>query len=223
MDKSKTKPLIKIFLTYLISLSLVKILSVKTSLAVLSYYRSGLIAAIWIIIPSLILMFQGKEFKAYGITLSGWKRSMKIMLMASAITLGVYFIGWYIYATEFHNKSFAPSIQVNMALLTISILLFVGIPEEYFFRGYLQSELNYIFGRKIKFLSSKFGPGLLITAIIFTLSHILVQMDWSKASLIFLSLILGWLREKTESILASVGLHTFANMTYLCTQEFFVG
>lgn len=148
---------------------------------------------------------------------------MKIMLMTSAVTLSVYFIGWYIYATEFQNKSFAPSLQVNIVLLTINILLFVGIPEEYFFRGYLQSELNKILGRKIKFLSAKVGPGLFITAIVFTLSHILVQMDWSKASLIFLSLILGWLREKTESILASVGLHTFANITYLCTQEFFIG
>ncbi len=141
--------------------------------------------------------------------------------MACLIILSVYLIGYYIYATEFHNKSFSPIMQGSLALLTVNMFLFVGLPEEFFFRGYLQSELNYIFGKKFNFLSVKFGPGLFITAIIFTLSHIFVQMDWSKASLIFISLILGWLREKSGSILASAGFHTLANVAHACSQELF--
>ena len=218
----KTKPLFRVFLVYLIALGLVKIFSIETSFTLLSKYRIGLIATVWIIVPSVILVFQRRKFKAYGISLSGWKQSIKIMLVASLIILSAYLIGYYIYATEFHSKSFNPVIQESWALLTINIFLFVGLPEEFFFRGYLQSELNYIFGKKFNFLFVKFGPGLVITAIIFTLSHIFVQMDWSKTSLIFLSLILGWLREKTGSILASAGFHTLANVTYQCSQELFV-
>jgi len=218
----KTKPLFRVFLVYLIALGLVKIFSIETSFTLLSKYRIGLIATVWIIVPSVILVFQRRKFKAYGISLSGWKQSIKIMLVASLIILSAYLIGYYIYATEFHSKSFNPVIQESWALLTINIFLFVGLPEEFFFRGYLQSELNYIFSKKFNFLFVKFGPGLVITAIIFTLSHIFVQMDWSKTSLIFLSLILGWLREKTGSILASAGFHTLANVTYQCSQELFV-
>lgn len=133
-----------------------------------------------------------------------------IMLISCLVLPGAYLIGYYI---------FNPVMAERLVLLTINTFLFAALPEEFFFRGYLQSELNTIFGKKFNFLSAEFGPGLWITAVIFTLSHIFVQMNWSKADLIFLSLLLGWLREKSGNIFTAVGFHTLANVTYVCSQE----
>jgi membrane protease YdiL (CAAX protease family) len=191
-------------------LSLVKILSTGITFPFLSDYRVGLIAAVWIIVPGISMVFQRRKLKAYGISLPGWKQSLIIMLISGLVLLSAYLIGYYI---------FSPVMPEGLALLTINTFLFVALPEEFFFRGYLQSELNTIFGKKFNFLSAEFGPALYITAVIFTLSHIFVQMNWSKAGLIFLSLVLGWIREKSGNIFAAAGFHTLANVTYVCSQE----
>ena len=82
VDRLKTKSLFKILLVYLTALSLVKVFSLETILTILSNYIVGLIATVWIVVPSVILVFQRRKFKAYSISLSGWKQSLKIMLMA---------------------------------------------------------------------------------------------------------------------------------------------
>jgi membrane protease YdiL (CAAX protease family) len=184
-------------------------LSTGTAFTFLSHYRVGLIASVWFMVPGVSMVFQRRKLNAYGVSLSGWKQSLIILLISGLILLSAYLTGYYI---------FGPVMPERLALLTINTFLFAALPEEFFFRGYFQSELNTIFGKKINFLSVTFGPGLYITAVIFTLSHIVVQMDWSKAGLIFLSLILGWLREKSGNIFASTGFHTLANVTYVWYQ-----
>lgn len=215
IDKLKIKSFCGIFFVFLTALSLVKILSTETTFTFLSNFRFGLIAAVWIIVPAVIIVYQNKKFNAYGLSLSAWKQSIKMILISGLIFLCAYLIGYYRYAVNYHIRSFNPVVPENLVLLTLNIFLFTALPEEFFFRGYLQSELNYILGKKWP------ASGLFLTAIIFTLSHIVLHMDYSKANLIFLSLILGWLREKTGNIAASTGFHTLANVTHVCSQELF--
>jgi membrane protease YdiL (CAAX protease family) len=90
-------------------------------------------------------------------------------------------------------------------------LIFVGFLEEFFFRGYLQSRLNDVFGRPYEFAGVAFGAGLLVSAAIFGLLHPLSSLEgtpwpwalWTGAG----GLAFGFLREKTGTALAPAIAH----------------
>ncbi|PZN07563.1 MAG: hypothetical protein DIU69_11460 [Bacillota bacterium] len=55
----------------------------------------------------------------------------------------------------------------------LNTLFFVGLGEELFFRGYVQSRLNEAFGRPYQLWSARFGPGMILAALLFGLTHVL--------------------------------------------------
>ena len=96
-------------------------------------------------------------------------------------------------------------------------LVFSGFGEEIKWRGYFQSRLNQGFGRQYQLFGIQFGPGLLITALLFGISHGLntfnpligswtFQWEWALFT-IFSGLFFGILREKSQDILAPGILH----------------
>ncbi|MEM0211822.1 MAG: CPBP family intramembrane glutamic endopeptidase [Desulfurococcaceae archaeon] len=67
--------------------------------------------------------------------------------------------------------------QLGIILNVIWYMVFVGLVEEAYFRGYVQSRLNEVFERRWRRLVFKtwkvdYGVGLLLTSIIFALTHI---------------------------------------------------
>jgi len=94
---------------------------------------------------------------------------------------------------------------------TIIALLFVGFLEEFFFRGYLQTRLNEIFGKPFVVLNLHFGWGLILASLLFGLAHVFSPGNpwhWAWGGWTFTSgLCFGILREKSGSFLASALVH----------------
>ncbi len=97
-------------------------------------------------------------------------------------------------------------------------LFFVGLGEELLFRGYIQSRLNAAFGRPFQFYGVCWGWGIVITAVLFGLMHVIntgsiaIKGDWQPAPwwgfwTFFASFVSGFVREKTGSIAAPAILH----------------
>lgn len=90
--------------------------------------------------------------------------------------------------------------------------VFSGFGEEFVWRGYIQSRLNQAFGRPYQLWGIQFGPGLIITSLLFGLSHAFNTYDpsagkyelaWGWALFTtFGGLFFGILREKTNGLLA---------------------
>ncbi|MBD3159321.1 MAG: CPBP family intramembrane metalloprotease [Candidatus Lokiarchaeota archaeon] len=109
------------------------------------------------------------------------------------------------------------SLSVAVLHTVIWQFIFSGFGEEIFFRGYIQSRLNQVFGRPYEWKSIQFGLGLFITAALFAISHMFsiagfligdFTVDWWYGTFTFVGGILfGLLREKTGSIVASGTLH----------------
>ena len=95
----------------------------------------------------------------------------------------------------------------------IIVLIFVGFLEEFFFRGYLQTRLNNVFGRPYSLYSVNYGAGLILTAVIFGLFHPLsvtneMPLPWAWALWTATTgLIFGFLREKSGAVVAPALLH----------------
>lgn len=103
-------------------------------------------------------------------------------------------------------------LTLKVASTVIWQFVFSGFGEELLFRGYYQSRINQEFGRPYNFLGVNFGIGLIIASLLFALAHILnpfnpftgsLDLAWSWGLWAFFSgLFFGFVREKTESIIA---------------------
>ncbi len=97
----------------------------------------------------------------------------------------------------------------------IYFYLFVALSEEILFRGYIQSRLNSVFDRPNRFFGVSWGLGLVISSVLFGLWH----LGWKSGApewphvlwTMFAGLILGFVREKSESIIAPAILHGIMN------------
>lgn len=96
-------------------------------------------------------------------------------------------------------------------------VFFLGLGEELLFRGYIQSRLNAAFGKPFRFFGVNWGWGVVMTAALFGLMHVLNlasliggrwQLTWWWGFWTFFSgLVFGFVREKSGSILAPAILH----------------
>ena len=96
-------------------------------------------------------------------------------------------------------------------------ILFVGLGEELLFRGYIQSRLNVAFGKSFQFFGVSWGWGVIITSMLFGFMHVLNlggfvigrwELTWWWGLWTFFSgVVLGFVREKTGSIVSPILLH----------------
>ncbi len=90
--------------------------------------------------------------------------------------------------------------------------LLVALPEEFFFRGYLQSTLQQVFVPRWNILGVRIGWGFFITAFVFAFAHSVIALQWWHFSIFFPALLFGYLREKTGTITAPIIVHAFSNI-----------
>jgi membrane protease YdiL (CAAX protease family) len=93
--------------------------------------------------------------------------------------------------------------------------MFVALSEEIFFRGYIQSRLNSVFGRPRHFFGIQWGWGLIISSVLFGLWHCAWKpeiLEWPHVLWTMLAgLIFGIVREKSEGVFAPAILHGIMN------------
>lgn len=92
-------------------------------------------------------------------------------------------------------------------------LALIALPEEFFFRGYLQRRLEAVCGARARVAGARCGPGLAAAAGLFALSH-LAATGWPAALLVlFPGLAFGWLRARRRSVAGPAVLHAACNLS----------
>jgi membrane protease YdiL (CAAX protease family) len=151
---------------------------------------------------------------------SGWA------LLLAAITFVPFFFGWrYVW----HPRgSFALHVVPMDALNEVfGQLVIIALPEEAFYRGYLQSRLDEALpgfgwrtdpttGAKVpirlRVLGASIGPSLLVTSVIFALGHFATIREPARLAVFFPSLLFGWLRYRTKGVSAGIAFHAMCNV-----------
>lgn len=107
-------------------------------------------------------------------------------------------------------------IPVSVAWLPLSILfqvLLIALPEEFFYRGYLQRRLDQAAGRRAWSLGSiELSRSNLVVSALFALGHFAVGFDPLRLAVFFPSLVFGWLRDRTDGLAAPVTFHAACNL-----------
>jgi membrane protease YdiL (CAAX protease family) len=88
----------------------------------------------------------------------------------------------------------------------------IALPEEAFFRGYLQTELERAWPFKVRVLGADLGLGWLVSCALFAIGHFLTIPNPARLAVFFPALVFGWLRAKTKGIGAGVLFHALCNL-----------
>ena len=100
---------------------------------------------------------------------------------------------------------FGGNLKTTTAYYIIFQLLSVSLPEEFFFRGFLQDSI----GRNFR--------AVLIVSLLFSIAHLPKAVflgEWVSLFSFFPSIIMGWLYMKTNNILPGTIFHLLANLVY---------
>ncbi len=100
-------------------------------------------------------------------------------------------------------------------LLNIILVQFllVALPEELFYRGYLQTRLDQLFPNERRLFGVSVSvPSLLITSALFAIGHYVTVPAASRLAVFFPSLLFGWMRRATGGIMAPLIFHALCNL-----------
>ena len=130
--------------------------------------------------------------------------------LSAAIFVPFYF-GWRWYwhpSSEFSIDLTVPQVASDV----FGQLMLIALPEEIFYRGYLQSKFDEIAPPKVRVAGALLGPGLLYTSAIFALGHLLTELNPARLAVFFPSLVFGFLRARSRGIGAGVVFHAMCNL-----------
>lgn len=163
--------------------------------------RSGL-ALGGLVLPGKI--DRGRLVRSIGTSI-GWA------LLFCAITFVPFYFGW---RTFWHPRgTFALHVTFSDTMNEVfGQLVIIALPEEAFYRGYLQSRLDEAFPWRVKVLGAQIGPALLVTSVIFALGHFATIREPARLAVFFPSLVFGWLRARTGGIGAGLTFHAACNV-----------
>jgi uncharacterized protein len=213
----------------------------------------AMIAAVFLYLPTALLMRRREDLTRYGLTVRPIGRGVSIFLLASIVIFPLFAIGLCTYyqvvcaaaagrpglvlgwikrvlpvRLRLLCKGFVGSwsharfrLPKDFGELLLAQLLVVALPEEYFFRGYMQTRLEEVWPSGRRVLGQPTGWALLVTSALFALGHLLVDFNGLRLAVFFPALVFGWMRQATGSILAGVLFHACSNCVSEVLHTFF--
>ncbi|MCH7950661.1 MAG: CPBP family intramembrane metalloprotease [Candidatus Dadabacteria bacterium] len=160
------------------------------------------IAAVLMLLIPIVLKSEGGDLR--------WDfKGVLLGLGASIVLLSVYIAVIALYGHYIGKSLVVHNLSYSFILMQ---LLLVALPEEVFFRGYLQSKI----GNNIK--------GIIIVSLLFAVGHFITLClggghnlaICSQAILTFFpSLVMGYLYLASKTLWASIIFHFFANVVHI--------
>ena len=174
-----------------------------------------LVPLAWIYAPVLLLRRARRDPDAYGLTLRDGRRGLWLGLGAAAAVLPLFTAGYYLLQAWLGAPLVAPQLHWRFAQDAAAQILVIAYPEEIFFRGYMQTRLNDLFVRRVRVLGTPLSASVLVTSALFALGHFVIHPDPSRLAVFFPSLVFGWLRERSGSVVAPGLFHGLCNVLIL--------
>ena len=102
-----------------------------------------------------------------------------------------------------------------------SQVILIAVPEEVFYRGWLQPRLRRVWPGGVRFLGVAVGPAIVLTSVLFAVGHVVTIPAAFRLAVFFPSLLFGWLRDRTDHLAGPVALHVIFNLAMLTVMRFY--
>lgn len=208
---------------------------------------AGVAAFLFIALPDRRLAARGEAWPDHGVpwfgardprTWRAWGRGAAQALLVCAIVFPLFVAAFWAYAEllphlpRWAARNLAPyaglprfhlRLPPGFAERVVTQLLVVALPEELFYRGWMQSRWERIAPeRGVTVLGARLGEGFLWTQLLFAAGHLVVPQPWRLATF-FPGVLFGWLRARTGSIAAPVFVHALSNLFIAVLERSFYG
>ena len=213
--RRSTRALLEVTLLFLLVIGICRVLFQYRSVPFLSRTLPLWAAALFLYIPLLLLFLQKRSPREWGLTLHGFRASLTTALALSLVCLPAFVVLYQVYQRLWLHGAGHIALSSGWIMLFLYHLACVALPEEVFYRGYMQSRLNGAFPSGVRVLGARLGVGWLYTALLFALGHYLIDFRLDTLATFFPGLLFGWLRERTGSVAASTIFHALCNFTIL--------
>ena len=189
------------------------------------FYALGRFSPLWktaagLLVPNLLLwlplgliVYSGRNPADFGLTARKWQTGLRWGLGGAAVVLPLFLLGgWLFWRVAGHRP---PAWRFDLGLLTrLPVqLVAVALPEEVFFRGYLQTLFRRAWPARPRPLLGADGPAILAASACFAVAHLAAEPRLYRLSVFFPGLLFGYLRARTGTVAAPIVLHTLANLT----------
>jgi membrane protease YdiL (CAAX protease family) len=144
------------------------------------------------------------------IAVSALRASAWALAFAAVAFVPFYFgwrAWWHVYGT------FALSLRpADVANEVFGQLVIIALPEEAFYRGYLQTRLDEVWAPRLAIGGARVGLGLVVASVIFALGHLATIHVPARLAVFFPALLFGWLRARTGGVGAGLVFHALCNV-----------
>lgn len=177
-------------------------------------------------LPLIPMRWRDEDYPHYGLTLRRWREDLRLFLLLSALVFPLFFAAFALWVqvvpllpadlarllTPYGGSgTFVPRLPPRFGEWVVDQLFVVALPEELFYRGYLQTRLRDAWPQGRRFLGVRLGPAFWLTAVLFALGHLAIFQAW-RLSVFFPALLFGWMRERTGTVLGAALFHAASNL-----------
>ena len=156
----------------------------------------GFIPAIFLYAPLVVLVLRKQKPEDYGLSLLNWTGAVKDTCLLCVLFFPPFFISYAAYQSQAFHARFVFALPSDLPQWSLYQVLLVALPEEFFYRGYLQSMLSTAYGKPYRFLGARWGAGLLMANLLFALGHVIFDLNPLRFNVFFPGLLFGWLSER---------------------------
>jgi len=174
--------------------------------------------ALFLYLPLIPLGRKGEnrlDADQYGLSIGEIPRSTLLFLITFSIVAPLFTLGFYLVSVvgfpAFHPR-FQPHVLDDFLGHALFQFFHVALPEEFFFRGYVQTRFDQLFRGRVRVLGAPVGWGLPVASAFFALAHPLLGTGWANLDTFFPGLLFGWLKSRRNSLAAPVLMHWSANL-----------
>ena len=229
------------------ALALARLLAQVEPSGLLRGNLAGVAALLFVWLPERRLRARDEPWAAYGAPFlggasradwSGVARGAGVGLLACLAIFPPFLAGFWLFAEALprlpaglaallapYVGAPAPAFRLpdGLPLLAAVQLLVVALPEELFYRGWMQTSwARAAPGRGVVLLGARLGAGFLLTQLLFAAGHLTTLQPWRLATF-FPGLVFGWLRERTGGLAAPVTAHALSNLFIATLERSFYG
>ncbi len=197
-----------LFVFIIVNLILIMLLFLKPIVGRIVIQISG--AVVFILSTLIISKIEGIEIHLLGLYSDSIIKDLKYLAIILIIVFPLFFLGNHIYQIFILHHNFRIFFREGIILYLLTNLLTAAIPEEMFFRGYIQVQLSRVYNSKkiFKYISIS----NLLTSFFFALGHFFINPHPERLAVFFPSLLFGLLRELRGNIYPSIFLHWISNV-----------
>jgi len=222
--QSRARTAVEVGAAFVVTTAIVAVLWHVQSIAFVRNNLHALVGVMFLLVPFFMLRGRG-DIESYGFRFAPVALGLVLAVGFTLIVLPVFvgvFIGWTHFAcAHFPSlvpascaRALHPAFRLPSDLLTRAAaqLIVVALPEELFFRGYVQGRLEDAWAPRWRLFGAPVGGAWIVAAALFGLGHFLVTFEPQMLTRFFPGLVFGWMYARTKSILPSTIFHAVCNI-----------